>query len=172
MMKQRIYMLTLILCCSSIAIAQTRDKNGDLGKFLGKNGYVAVQMQKLITGHLYVEATLNGVKGRFILDTGAGATVIETTRKDKFKMTAVESKDKATGAGSTGMMVQESGKNKISLGNYTYNNDTLRLMSLDHVNQALKSLGIEEMDGVIGADILTAGDAVIDYTKMVLYLKD
>jgi len=165
-------MLALLLCCGSFTNAQTKDKNADLGKFLGKNGYVSVQMQKLITGHLYTEATLNGVKGRFILDTGAGATVIELTRKDKFKMTAVESKDKATGAGGTGMQVQESGKNKISLGDYTYNNDTLRLMSLDHVNQVLKSLGIEEMDGVIGADILTAGNAVIDYTKMVLYLKN
>jgi len=172
MIKQRIYLFALLFCFSGIITAQTSDKNADLGKFLSKNDYVAVQMQKLITGHLYTEATLNGVKGRFILDTGAGATVIETTKKDKFKMTAVESKDKATGAGGTGMKVQESVKNKISLGNYTYNNDTLRLMSLDHVNQVLKSLGIEEMDGVIGADILTAGNAVIDYTKMVLYLKD
>jgi hypothetical protein len=171
-MKQKIYMLAMLLCFCSITIAQTKDKNADLGKFLNKNGYVAIQMQKIITGHLYTQATLNGVKGRFILDTGAGATVIELTKKDKFKMTAVESEDKATGAGGTGMQVLESIKNKISLGDYTYNSDTLRLMSLDHVNKVLKSIGVEEMDGVIGADILTAGNAVIDYTKMVLYLKN
>ena len=44
-------------------------------------------------------------------------------------------------------------------------------MNLDHVNNAFKSLGIKETDGVIGADILSDRKAIIDYTNLILYLK-
>lgn len=44
-------------------------------------------------------------------------------------------------------------------------------MNLDHVNNAFKKVGIAEIDGVIGADILIRGKAVIDYEKLILYLK-
>jgi len=44
-------------------------------------------------------------------------------------------------------------------------------MSLDHVNQAFASIGVEEIDGVIGADILEYKNAVIDYKNLILYLK-
>ena len=56
-------------------------------------------MNKLITGHLYFNTTLNGVKGKFILDTGAGATVVEIKNKDKFKLKAEESTQAGAGAG-------------------------------------------------------------------------
>lgn len=45
-------------------------------------------------------------------------------------------------------------------------------MNLDHVNNAFKKVGIAEIDGVIGADILIRGKAVIDYEKLILYLKN
>ncbi len=44
-------------------------------------------------------------------------------------------------------------------------------MPLDHINNAFKQMGIEEVDGVIGADILTTGKAIIDYANLILYLK-
>ena len=72
----------LLLIVSAPAFAQSND----LQEFLLKKGYVAIKLNKLIIGHLYMEGTLNGVKGKFILDSGAGATVIDEKAKDKFKL--------------------------------------------------------------------------------------
>lgn len=44
-------------------------------------------------------------------------------------------------------------------------------MNLEHGNNALSELGEKIPDGVIGADILNKGHAIIDYPKKVLYLK-
>ena len=60
--------------------------------------------------------------------------------------------------------------NKIVLGNYKNDNQTLAVMNLDNVNDGLKSVGIAAFDGVIGADILSSGKAVIDYPTLTLYL--
>lgn len=45
------------------------------------------------------------------------------------------------------------------------------LMNLDHMNTAFKQHGLEEIDGVIGAELLLSGKAIIDYANMILYLK-
>jgi hypothetical protein len=45
------------------------------------------------------------------------------------------------------------------------------LFDLVHVNKALTLHEVEEVHGIIGADILQKGKAIIDYNKNVLYLK-
>ena len=45
------------------------------------------------------------------------------------------------------------------------------LFDLIHVNTALTQHGVKEVHGIIGADVLDKGKAVIDYDKLVLYLK-
>jgi len=45
------------------------------------------------------------------------------------------------------------------------------LFDLSHVNTALTQHNAKKVDGIIGADILRKGKAIIDYNKNVLYLK-
>ena len=45
------------------------------------------------------------------------------------------------------------------------------LFDLSHVNEALKQQDASEVQGIIGADILGAGKAIIDYNKRKLFLK-
>ena len=42
-------------------------------------------------------------------------------------------------------------------------------MDLSHVVNSFKDHEKIEVDGIIGADILTDGNAVIDYSKLLLY---
>ena len=44
-------------------------------------------------------------------------------------------------------------------------------MDLSHINDSFIALGVERIDGVVGADVLLEGGAVIDYGSMILYLK-
>jgi hypothetical protein len=42
---------------------------------------------------------------------------------------------------------------------------------LSYVNNAFESIKSPSVDGIIGADVLKTGNAIIDYEKKYLYLK-
>ncbi len=169
-------MLTIILFLSSCENstqneAQTKDQEFDLESYLTKDNFVKLELKKVSSGHLHILGKLNGVDGNFILDTGAGATIIEEKDKEKFQMQAEKSNEEATGAGGTGIQMQASDNNHFKLGKLELNELNLMLMNLDHVNNAFESMGLEKVNGIIGADILTNNKAIIDYSNLILYLK-
>lgn len=169
-----IVLMLLILMGSSIN-AQENNNNqigtSNLREYLTKQGYIRLKMEKLASGHLHLSGVLNGVQGNFILDTGASGTVIEIKNKEKFNMKTQASNRQAAGAGGSRMQMQASSKNNLTIGKLDLKNMNLMLMNLDHVNNAFERFGIEKVDGVIGADILTKNKAVIDYVDLSLYLK-
>ena len=142
-----------------------------LKKLLEKKKYRKVKLRKIITNHLEVEAKLNGVKGRFILDTGASNSCVGLDMIDFFKLTAEESDTKAAGAGATDMETQQSENNQLSIGKWKTKKFDLVLFDLSHVNSALEQHEAEKVHGIIGADILEMGKAIIDYDQKVLYLR-
>ena len=71
-----------------------------LNKFLKSEGYSSVKLVFLETKHYLIEAKVNGVSGRFILDTGASKSCICTSLEDKFKVISKDSKEKASSANS------------------------------------------------------------------------
>ena len=69
------------------------------------------------------------------------------------------------------MLTQLSSKNKITIGKWAYKKLSLVLFDMTHVNSALLAHDAEPVDGIIGADVLKKGKAVIDYKSMCLYLR-
>ncbi|HCO68450.1 MAG TPA: acid protease, partial [Dysgonomonas sp.] len=136
-----------------------------------KRDYTAIQLKKFVTGHLYLTVQINNMDAVFILDTGAGATVIDDKRESKFELNTLITDNKAVGVGGGNMALRQSIVNNFKIQDYNINDFKIHLMNLDHVNNALKRVGIEEIDGVIGADILLKGKAIIDYENLVLFLK-
>lgn len=164
-MKSKV--LILFLCLVSNAFAQ----EFDLGKVLKKEKYSSLQLEQFITGHLNLTMKVNGVEGRFILDTGAGGTVVEQEIYEKFDMIAEEVEGQATGAGGSGIKLQQAKGNKIEIKGVKKNDVTLYIMDLNHVNDALEKMGIEPVDGVIVADLLRIFGMIIDYPNLMLYYK-
>ena len=142
-----------------------------LNKFLLEKGYTKVKLKLTKTNHFEIKATLNGVKGVFILDTGASSSCVGFEAIDTFKLSSEASKIKAAGAGATDMETQVSKKNTLTIGSWEKNNAILILFNLIHVNTALVTHNSTPVDGIIGADILKKAKAVIDYEKKYLYLK-
>ena len=142
-----------------------------LKKLLEKKKYQKIKLKKIVTNHLELEAKLNGVKGRFILDTGASNSCVGLDLIEMFKITAEDSDTKAAGAGATDMITQQSEGNALEIGKWKTKNLDLVLFDLQHVNAALEQQNAESVHGIIGADILEKGKAVIDYDKMALYLR-
>lgn len=143
-----------------------------LHSFLSKKGYTRTKLHLTKTNHFEVIAKINGVKGMFILDTGASNSCVDFESVDQFKLTTKESEIKAAGAGAIDMDTKMSEKNKVNIGKWSNNKIVLVLFNLSHVNTALVNHNSKPVDGIIGADILKKGKAIIDYDRKYLYLKN
>lgn len=142
-----------------------------LHSFLTERGYTRTKLHLTKTNHFEIRATINGVKGIFILDTGASNSCVGFDSVDLFKLQTEESEIKAAGAGATDMETKLSKKNVIKIGKWKNDRLALILFNLTHVNTALVNHKSKPVDGIIGADILKKGKAIIDYNKKYLYLK-
>ena len=143
----------------------------DLKDYLLKKGYTKIKLHLSKTNHFEIKVTLNGFKGLFILDTGASNSCVGFEAVETFGLKAKDSEIKAAGAGATDMSTQISKKNKLKIGKWKKDKVALILFNLTHVNTALVSHNSKPVDGIIGADILKKGKAIIDYEKRELYLK-
>lgn len=142
-----------------------------LKKLLYKKKYIKIPLKKMVTNHMELDAKINGVSGKFILDTGASNSCVGIDKIEFFNLDAKESDTKAAGAGATDMETQQSENNNLEIGKWKNKYFSLVLFDLIHVNKALTLHEAEEVHGIIGADILQKGKAIIDYNKNVLYLK-
>lgn len=142
-----------------------------LKKLLEKKKYLQIKLKKISTNHLELQAKINGVKGRFILDTGASNSCVGMDQIAFFNLIAQESETKAAGAGAVDMETQTSENNTLKIGQWKTHKSHLVLFDLTHVNAALQQHNLEKVQGIIGADILEQGNGIIDYNKKVLYLR-
>ena len=141
-----------------------------LNKFLKSEGYSSVKLIFLKTKHYLIEAKVNSINGRFILDTGASNSCICTSLEDKFKVISEDSKEKASSANSEMTHTKISKRNVIQIGKWN-SNASLITFDMSHINNALSQKKIDPIDGIVGADILKKSKAILDYKSNKLYLK-
>ena len=141
-----------------------------LNKFLKSEGYNSVKLIFLKTKHYLIEAKVNSVYGKFILDTGASNSCICTSLENKFKVISKDSKEKASSANSEMTHTKISKRNIIQIGKWE---DEINLITFDmnHINSALSQKKIDPIDGIIGADILKESKSILDYKSNKLFLK-
>ena len=141
-----------------------------LNKFLKSEGYSSVKLIFLKTKHYLIEAKVNSINGRFILDTGASNSCICTSLEDKFEVISEDSKEKASSANSEMTHTKISKRNVIQIGKWN-SNASLITFDMSHINNALSQKKIDPIDGIVGADILKKSKAILDYKSNKLYLK-
>ena len=138
--------------------------------FLKSVGYISVKLKLLKTNHYLLKACINGVEGKFILDSGASSSCVCLSLENKFKISSKKNKIKASSATSNMEDTRLSKNNTIKIGKWR---STINLVSIDmtHINRVLSEKETESVDGIIGADVLKKSKAVIDYESNKLYLK-
>lgn len=142
-----------------------------LKKILEEKGYHKIKLTLTATNHLEVKAKINKIEGNFIVDTGASSSCVGFDAISHFKLLAEDSEVKAAGAGATNMLTQIAQENRIEIKGWKKKKIDLVLFDLTHVNDALINHDAEKVHGIIGADILKKGKAVIDYKSKCLFLK-
>ena len=142
-----------------------------LRQYLKAKNYQPIPLRTTLTGHFETDASINGIPGTFIVDTGASNSCVGLEGIEKFKLKAKETEVRAAGAGSTDMEAQIASRNSIAIGNWERKRFSLIIFDLHHVNTALVQHHAMPVDGIIGADLLKKAKAIIDYDKKVMYLK-
>lgn len=142
-----------------------------LSDFLRNKSYFRIKMHAIASNHFKIISKINGVKGVFILDTGASSTFIDISLKDKFKLKSKTSLIEASGAGPNKLTTQLSKNNSIKIGSWRSEKFQILLIDLSNVNNAFASIKAQAVDGIIGTDILKIGNGILDYEKRYLYLK-
>lgn len=141
-----------------------------LNKFLINKGYSSVKLIFLKTKHYLIECKVNGVEGKFILDSGASNSCVCNSLEKKFKLETKENTIKASSATSEMTNTNLSKKNEIQIGKWS---DKLNLITFDmnHINKTLSEKGIDYIDGIIGADVLKKSNAILNYKSNKIYFK-
>ncbi len=143
----------------------------DLSEYLKQHKYIQIKFKISKTNHLTINTKINGIKGDFILDTGASNSCVNYEDYDYFNLKIEDSNTKASGAGANDLKTHQSKNNHLKLGKWEWKKFDLIILDLNHVNIALEEYKSKTIHGIIGADVLLKGNAIIDYANKYLYLK-
>jgi hypothetical protein len=148
--------------------------NDGIAQFLTSIGYIAITLRQNVAGQLLINAKINDVDGVYILDSGAGQTVVDAKQLDTLKLTLNYDETALTGGGVGAHSIENvpSYNNKIEINNFKIDNLVVAVMTLETAWDSLARVGAhDELFGIIGVDILKAGNAIIDFSTMTLYLR-
>ena len=123
------------------------------------------------SNHIIINAKINSVKGKFIVDTGASNSCINYLSASKFNIEFEVSNEKASSATDEINEIFNSKKNILKIGDFQKNDFDLVLFDMTFINNSLKEKGVSEVDGIIGGDILNKLNACINYKKKEISLE-
>lgn len=136
------------------------------------NDYTEIPIYLNAVGHLEVNVEIDGVTTLFLLDTGAGNTVIDIrfARENIGEFAGVDMQ--AGGVGTSTLELFHRQITSFKINSIELKDFDLYAVDLTHVKDTLFKKGITEpANGVLGADVFIKHAAVIDYDKKRLYLK-
>lgn len=125
----------------------------------------------LSTNHIIIGCKLNGVFGKFIIDTGASNSCVNSLSANKFNIKFKKSHEKAFSATSKINETFYSVNNLLEINKFKINDFKAILFNMSNINDLLKEKNIDEIDGIIGGDFLIEFKANIDYKNSILSLK-
>ena len=132
--------------------------------------FVLVPFVREKSGHISVSASLGGKVARLIVDTGAGATCIDTEALKRFKVGLSQKSKKGGGVGSSAMKLVHIDGHDLKIANVDLTKIKIFALDLSHVNQGLAQAKVAPIDGVLGADVLSRHKACIDYSRGLIIL--
>ncbi|MCZ2444620.1 MAG: aspartyl protease family protein [Flavobacteriales bacterium] len=123
--------------------------------------------------HLLIKGSINDLPAIFIIDTGASRTVLDTNQLSKYNITEdlIPNEMLSTGVGESNLDSFLIKQVDIRLRRFVLATKEVTLISLKHVNDAYKRLGLPKVAGIIGSDLLIRHQAIIDFNQAKLKLK-
>ena len=124
----------------------------------------------LSTNHIIIDARVNNVSGKFLIDTGASYSCIDINKSKKFKLNFEKSKEIASSATNEIKETFISKKNSLYLDEWSNYNFEIILFDMKYVIETMLEKESIEIDGIIGSDILIKNDCCIDFKENTLLI--
>lgn len=128
-------------------------------------------MKPLASGHHSVTVMLNGRAATFLVDTGAGATIIHSPALSRFALRPVAGAGTATNA-SGRLRFDPVSVTGFAVGGTRTRLDKIYAMDISYLVDAVSASSPQPIEGLVGQDVLRAQKAVVDLDKSILYLAD
>jgi len=132
--------------------------------------FVLIPIIRDKSNHIIVVARLSGRPARFVVDSGAGGTAIDSEAVSRYKLKLSSASREAGGLGAAARRMNYVAKHDLTLAGLDLSKTKLLTIDLSHVNAGLKQKGVEPWVGVLGADVLWGRHAVIDYGRSLMLL--
>ncbi|MPM20018.1 hypothetical protein SDC9_66445 [bioreactor metagenome] len=115
--------------------------------------------------HIVIDAVINGLEATLIIDSGASNCVIDSSRALIFDLEPdfLFMNESAVGLGSDSISSSLSRAITFELGDFVLERFPFVLLDLGIINDTFRKSGCSPVDGIIGTDLLLAGNAIIDY---------
>ena len=124
---------------------------------------IKVHFTIINTNHIIIDCKINGINGKFILDTGASNSCIDLLSADKFDLSYKKFKEKTSSASNIIKETFHSKQNTLEIAKLKKTNFEFILFDMKHINDSLNEKEIHSIDGIIGGDFLAEHNAVINY---------
>jgi hypothetical protein len=116
--------------------------------------------------HIVVNALLNGISARLVVDTGASHSCLcKKTFKTVCKKAHFIKADAVVGIGKSKLNNQLMQVPHFELGGLLLEDYPFLMLPLSHINKMLQILDIQPIHGLLGSDILFKYNAIIDYKE-------
>lgn len=161
--------------CAALPPAETARRSDSaapspLSAPLCRLGFAPIPMTALPSGHHMVEVNVNGRIGSFLLDTGAGITIVHAPYLKAFGLLAT------AGGRAAGTLTGEVRLTPVDVARFAIGGTDTQLsqiyaMDLSHIVKAIRATTQQPIQGLIGQDVMRDQKAIIDVEHSVLYLK-
>ena len=131
----------------------------------------SIPFKILSTNHIIIDAAVNNVVGKFLIDTGASNSCIDLNKSEKFKLNYGKSDEQASSATNEIKETFISKKNSLLIGECYIHDYDIVLFNMKHVIKSLLDKDEIEIDGIIGADVLIKFNCCLDYEENTLAIK-
>jgi hypothetical protein len=133
-------------------------------------GFAPIPMTALPSGHHMVRVNVNGRMGSFLVDTGAGLTIVHAPYVKAFGLSATA--DGRPARTLTGIVqVTPMDVARFAIGGTDTQLSRIYAMDLSHLVKAIGATTRQPIQGLIGQDVMRDQKAIIDVEHSVLYLK-
>lgn len=160
-------------CALALAIEPTFGASRDRPSAALENPvYQALPLERSRQNHLLVRAEINGKPALLGVDSGAPVSAISAARRSHFGMSAIPGTSRLPARLKiNGLYNRVTIAHRLRLGALTLVDEPMVAIDLSAPARAAREYKEQELDGILGADVLFPTKAVIDCKAQVLFMK-
>ena len=164
--------LLLSAACANTAGAVQSAGQASVAQALCGMGFSSIPMRALPSGHHIADVTLNGQPGTFVVDTGAGRTVIHAPYAQSFGLSPGPELKGGRAVGTGGeQAIQQFATSDFRVGGTRTALNTIYGTNLGNVVQYLDAFAGKPVQGIVGQDVMRSQNAIVDIQQSRLYLR-